>query len=183
MAGTMTPTQKQCLLRYLGYYTGAVDGIWGSASRKAAVDFQNDWDLPEDPEFGDSSQERIREAILKPGNWWQKIRWWDREEFRCRCGGKFCNGFPAEPVRALVELAEQVRCHFGKPGIASSGLRCPNHNKACGGVENSRHLAGKALDFRIRDVNSRSLLAYVQTLPGVRYAYAIDDSYVHMDIE
>ena len=25
----MTIEQKQCLLRYLGYYAGIIDGIWG----------------------------------------------------------------------------------------------------------------------------------------------------------
>ena len=31
----MTAIQKQCLLTYLGYDTGGVDGIWGDKSRQA----------------------------------------------------------------------------------------------------------------------------------------------------
>ena len=36
----MTIEQKQCLLRYLGYYAGAIDGIWGEASQQATISFQ-----------------------------------------------------------------------------------------------------------------------------------------------
>ena len=38
----MTDTQKQCLLKYLGYYDGAVDGIFGRASTGATKAFQAD---------------------------------------------------------------------------------------------------------------------------------------------
>lgn len=31
----MTAKQKQCLLTYLGYDTGGVDGIWGTKSMTA----------------------------------------------------------------------------------------------------------------------------------------------------
>ena len=180
----MTQKQKQHLLAYLGFYSGAVDGIWGAASRQAALGFQRQWQLAEDAGFGPDSQRKIREVIAaeKEENRWQEIRWFDREEFRCRCGGKYCDGFPAEPEWALVELAEQVREHFCRPVLVSSGLRCKKHNDACGGVSNSRHLSGKAMDFRVESVPGQRVLAWVKALPGVRYAYAIDGSYIHMDI-
>lgn len=181
----MTNRQKQHLLGYLGYYDGAADGIWGPMSRQAARQFQQDWELSTDENFGPESEGKIRSVIGSgaEGNWWQRIRWFTREEFRCRCGGKYCSGFPAEPERALVELADQVRTHFGSPAIPSSGLRCARHNAACGGVANSRHLIGKALDFSIQGIPACQTLAYIRGLSGVRYAYAIDDTYVHMDIE
>lgn len=181
----MTNLQKQHLLGYLGYYSTDADGIWGPKSEEAAIRFQRDWGLAEDRNFGKESEKKIRQVIgegLEP-DWWSGIRWWDREEFRCKCGGKYCRGFPAEPQRKLVELADDVRAHFGSPGIASSGLRCEQHNTLCGGVKNSRHLTGKALDFCIRGVSAAKTLRYVKALSGVRYAYAIDDNYVHMDIE
>lgn len=181
----MTNKQKQHLLGYLGYYSGTVDGIWGPLSRQAARQFQQDWNLETEEEFGTESQEKIVALIAsgEDGNWWEKIRYFSREEFRCRCGGTYCGGFPAEPERALVELADQVREHFDSPAMVSSGLRCVRHNGICGGVTNSRHLSGKAMDFRIRGISGEKTLAYIRTLSGVRYAYAIDDAYVHMDIE
>ena len=93
----MTVKQKQCLLCYLGYYTGAIDGIWGNASEAAAKQFQQENDLAEDGAFGRDSQEKILEVIQSfdgEQDWWKTIRWWKREEFRCRCGGKYCGGFP-----------------------------------------------------------------------------------------
>jgi uncharacterized protein YcbK (DUF882 family) len=44
-------------------------------------------------------------------------------------------------------------------------------------------MSGKALDFRIEGKTSAQVLAYVQGLSGVRYAYTIDDQHVHMDVE
>ena len=76
-----------------------------------------------------------------------------------------------------------VREHFGAPVFVSSGVRCEQHNANVGGVEGSRHKSGKAMDFRIENANAVTTLAYVQSLPGVRYAYAIDKNYVHMDVK
>jgi N-acetylmuramoyl-L-alanine amidase len=41
----MTIKQRQCLLYYLGYYVGDVDGIWGSMSKTAVRSFQKDYGL------------------------------------------------------------------------------------------------------------------------------------------
>ena len=59
----MTIKQKQCLLTYLGYYTGAIDGIWGDKSRQATEAFQRDYRLTVDGVFGDATAQRIREVI------------------------------------------------------------------------------------------------------------------------
>lgn len=115
-------------------------------------------------------------------NWWDTIKYFSRNEFKCKCG-KCCDGFPAEPNRLLIEQAEQVREHFGAPVYVSSGVRCSKHNSNVGGVEGSRHRNGKAMDFRVEGKGASVVLKYVQTLPAIRYAYAIDGSYVHMDVE
>ena len=115
-------------------------------------------------------------------NWWDGVRYFARSEFRCRCG-RYCDGFPAEPDRLLVEQAETVRAHFGVPVHVSSGVRCEQHNGNVGGAEGSRHKSGKAMDFRVEGQSAKTVLAYVKSLPAIRYAYAIDGSYVHMDVE
>lgn len=191
----MTVKQKQCLLYYLGYYTGGLDGIWGNQSRAATTEFQEATGLTADGVFGHQTEERIREAVA--GNefktvtpvvdstgdsWWSEIKYFTRAEFACKCGGRFCQGYPAEPVEQLVRLLDGIREHYGVPVIVSSGLRCKQHNSNSGGVSNSRHLSGKAVDFCVGTKSSAEVLAYVLTLPGVRYAYAIDGSFVHMDV-
>ena len=169
----MTITQKQHLLNYLGYDTGGVDGIWGPKSQKAEKDFRaarNGTDV---------SLEIALKAAVAGEDVWDTVKYFTPGEFACKCG---CGcDTPVDP--RLLRLADQVRAHFNAPCIVSSGVRCEKHNKAVGGVSNSRHLQGKAMDFRIEGSSATKTLAYVQSLPGVRYTYAIDKNYVHMDVK
>ena len=185
----MTARQKQHLLGYLGLYTADVDGIWGELSRRAAETFQKEQGLAADEGFGAESQKRILEVIAnmdqdESEDFWQEITWFRREEFRCTCGGRGCDGFPAEPAERLVRNAQAAREHFGRAALVSSGVRCVLRNgELSGSAANSLHLKGKAMDFCVRGVSAQKLLEYVRTLPCVDEAYAIDGSYVHMGVE
>ena len=176
----MTSKQKQCLLYYLGFYSGAIDGIFGPASEAATRAFQSAWGLPVDGIFGAQTEAAARAAVADPDSFWTTVRYFKKDEFRCRCGS--CGGFPAQPRQVLVTLADKVREHFGAACHISSGVRCESHNKAVGGVRNSRHLLGKAMDFRTEGVAAKDVLTFLDTLPEVRYCYAIDANFVHMDI-
>lgn len=177
----MTTIQKQCLLRYLGHYEGAVDGIWGPASRGATERFQRAAGLEEDGVFGPETEKAIREALFREeGDVWSGLRFFTREEFACRCGR--CGGFPAEMEEALLRKAEQLRAHFAAPVRVTSGVRCQSHNAAVGGVANSRHLTGKAMDFSVDGQTAEAVLAWLSGQDGIRYAYAIDSRHVHMDV-
>ena len=185
----MNTKQKQCLLEYLGYYGpdgSNVDGIWGRASRMATEKFQTDYGLIADGIFGPLTEEKILEVVRtgqQPGINWENIRFFGRAEFMCNCGGKYCGGFPVEPVPMLAKTADRVRQHFGKAAIVSSGVRCSRHNANVGGVPDSRHLTGRAMDFRIEGETAKQVLSYVNSLPEVRYAYDIDGRYIHMDVK
>ena len=185
----MNIRQKQCLLEYLGYYGpdgSNVDGIWGRASRMATEKFQTDYGLIADGIFGPLTEEKILEVVCtgqQPGINWDTVRFFGRAEFMCNCGGKYCGGFPVEPVPMLAKTADRVRQHFGKAAIVSSGVRCSRHNANVGGVPDSRHLTGRAMDFRIEGETAKQVLSYVNGLPEVRYAYDIDGRYIHMDVK
>lgn len=112
---------------------------------------------------------------------WENVKYFSRREFACKCG-RYCNGFPVEPNMLLIEQADIVREHFGTHVFISSGVRCKQHNTNVGGVSGSRHKSGKAMDFRVEGKSANTVLKYVKTLPNIRYAYAIDGSYVHMDV-
>lgn len=184
----MTDEQKQHLLAYLGYYRIKVDGIWGAGSVGATKAFQRDYGLDVDGIFGAVTEAKIKAVIAtdeKPVTdeiFWDGVKHFDRSEFACKCG-KYCDGFPAEVNRTLVTVADRVRAHFNAPAYVSSGVRCKQHNENVGGVANSRHLAGKAMDFRVEGKTAADVLAYVQQQPEIRYAYAIDNNYIHMDVE
>lgn len=191
----MTVKQVQNLLQYLGYYEGIPDGVPGPLTRKATERFQKDFGgIAVDGDPGNETQKALthavaygmpeREATDTPtGTFWDGIKYWTREEFRCQCGGKYCDGFPAEPDQILVELLDDVRAHFGRPGHRSSGLRCSTWNAIQGGVSNSRHMSGKAMDFFVEGVSGAQLLSKLQSDPRTRYAYIIEGQYVHADVD
>ena len=177
----MTIKQKQCLLAYLGFYSGGLDGIWGPLSEGAEAGFRASFGLS-----GEELEAALLGAVngtLVPQETWERVQYFRKEEFRCKCGGKYCGGFPAQVDARLLVLADRVREHFGAPAIVSSGLRCSVHNKNVGGASASRHMSGKAMDFRIQGKGSAAVMEFVKAQPEVRYAYAIDGCYVHMDVE
>lgn len=170
----MTDRQKQCLLCYLGLYDGPMDGIWGEKSQEAEKEFVR--------KYGAFTPDNLRNVLVNWEDFWQEIPNFTREEFRCKCGGRYCDGFPAEPAEKLVRLAQGVRSHFDAPAVVSSGVRCLVHNRLVGGVPGSRHRLGTAMDFRVKGVPAQQLLEFIQAQPQTHYAYAIDDNYVHMDV-
>ena len=161
----MTIKQKQHLLAYLGYYTGTVDGIWGEKSQQATEDFQNAFGgITVDGDAGAETQKALRHAVAYDmfktttetadsitGTFWDEIEYFTREEFRCQCGGKYCNGFPVEPQEDMVRTVDEIRRRLGVPvsivDAGGSGVRCTTHNANVGGVANSEHLYGRAADL------------------------------------
>lgn len=156
----MNVLQVQCLLAYLGYPVGAPDGITGSQTRQAVKLFQTAEGLKADGDPGQETQAALLAAVAegrmhtpakvenaKTGTFWDDIQYFRREEFWCQCGGKYCNGFPAEPVEETVRLADEIRRRVGVPLKVNSGVRCARHNADVGGVWNSLHLTGQAIDL------------------------------------
>ena len=115
-------------------------------------------------------------------DFWSTIKHFSKNEFKCKCGGKYCNGFYNDISQTLVKCCVQVREYFDAPFNITSGLRCPTHNANEGGVSNSRHIYGKAVDFYITGKTADEVLAYVKTLPNIRYCYKINSRCVHMDV-
>ena len=158
----MTIKQTQNLLDYLGYDPGAIDGAMGRNTQAAVRRFQADYGLTADGDPGAATQKMLIGAVAgtaakvekpessdapKTGTFWDDIRYFTREEFRCQCGGKYCNGFPAEPAEETVRMADEIRRRAGVPLNVNSGVRCKQHNADVGGVWNSLHLTGQAIDL------------------------------------
>lgn len=189
----MTVEQKQCLLKYLGYYDGNVDGIWGSKSQNATVALQKAEGVKTTGTFDTTTEKaaisavskgRFKNTATKPetsGDFWDEIKYFKKSEFACKCGK--CGGYPANPKEKLIRVADKVRQNLGGAATVSSGVRCSQHNAAVGGVSNSRHLTGRAMDFCVAGKTANQVLTEVNKHSEIRYAYAIDNRYVHMDIE
>lgn len=190
----MTIYQIQLLLLYLGYSPGQPDGIDGPTTQAAVRQFQEDFGgIQVDGLAGEATQKALKHAIVygtlkrengtipeKTGTFWDEIRHFTADEpyIRCPCG-KCAGDLPTEK---LMRLADKVRDLAGVPMIPTSTVRCKTHNSAVGGVSNSRHLTGQAMDFYLRGWNARETLELVKQQPEVAYAYAINDSAVHMDV-
>mgnify|MGYP004647414985 FL=1 len=196
----MNMKQIQQLLDYLGYSPGAVDGIMGKNTRAAIQTFQAAEGLTVDGIAGSNTQEKLKEAVWadrfakknatpssgqppdKTGTFWDGIRYFSRSDpyIGCSCGR--CGGFPVEPAEKLMRLADAVREAAGRPMVPTSTVRCAAHNLEVGGVANSRHMTGHAMDFRIPGLGSGQILSIVRQQKGVVYSYAINERCVHMDI-
>lgn len=174
------------------------DGLAGPKTMEAMKLYQETHGLPVTGRVDDDTwdvlslevprQEAAEEPVpeldteAQTGTFWGGIRYFKRNEFRCKCGGRYCNGFPAEPKEPLVRLLDAARAHFGRPAHIISGLRCPSWNRIQGGVVNSQHMYGEAADVRIDGVTADELQAFFQGRPGVRYTYEINSTNVHVDI-
>ena len=191
----MTNKQKQNLLAYLGYYVGKIDGIWGTLSKTAMDSFKADFkglDVPNIPE--NAPEKALKHAVAydlfktepvkdKTGTFWDEIEYFDRSEFKCKCGGKYCNGYPVEPDERMVRTVNQLRKNLGVPITIVSGLRCKTWNAIQGGVSNSQHMYGEAADIYAKGVSQSRVEAELDKIGGVRYHYAIaESSNVHFDV-
>lgn len=204
----MTIKQQQCLLTYLGYNPGPIDGVSGPKTIAAMECFKSDYGVgteglvgavagtlakkrkpPDCSEIPNSSANipnelnRVsNETNGKTGTFWDSIRYFKRSEFACHCGGRYCNGFPVEPDEKLVTLLDGLRAHYGKPVTVSSGIRCTKHNAAVGGVSNSQHLYGTAADIIVSGVSPSAVADYAETLLPGTGGIGRYNGFTHIDV-
>jgi len=105
-----------------------------------------------------------------------------RSEFAC----PHCGEVEIDPL--LVATLQRIRDKAG-PVVVTSGYRCPVHNEAVGGVNNSQHIYGRAADIYVPSMSQAALLALVREMTMnediyAGYAYAIKNSKraIHIDV-
>lgn len=206
----MTVKDRQCLLTFLkkadgtSYYTGDVDGIYGRLSRTAIQDFQKDFGgLTVTGEDDADTDQAMRHAVafgiperdpdvtdnnvghnLAPTDFWDEIEFFDPDEMKCKCGGKYCDGYPHEIQPLLMQILDRARRWSGHPIVIVSGLRCKEWNRIQKGVATSQHQYGEAVDVYFYGVSANAALAWLQSQPDVRYAYRIEGcNNIHFDIQ
>lgn len=185
----MTIKQKQCLLFYLGYYTGSIDGNWGSKSAVATKKFQSDYGITADGLCGSVTEKAMKHAVCygmpvkkaesASSDFWSGVKYFERNEFKCKCGK--CGGFPVEPDEKLVKLLVQIREHFDSPITITSGVRCKTHNTNVGGASSSQHLKGTAADIKVKGKTPKEVAAYCETLLPKSGGIGIYSTWVHVD--
>lgn len=99
---------------------------------------------------------------------------------------KIDNTPTAEEVKNLTALVDNVldplREMYGKPIYISSGYRCPELNKAVGGVSGSQHKTGQAADInqRSREENARIFKLIEENLDFDQLLWENGGQWVHV---
>lgn len=83
----------------------------------------------------------------------------------------------------LLTVLNQVKRHFGKKVMVTSGYRSPARNRRAGGVKNSHHTTCNAADIQLAGISKWDLAKYLRTIKdrGGVGTYCRTKS-VHIDI-
>lgn len=158
----------QNLLNKYGYGL-AVDGLVGNATTQAIKDYQSKNGLPVDGIAGMQTYAKLNGGSPTPAPSHYTCKYFKDSEFTCKCG---CGTNLQKD--GIKRIADEIREHFGRPAIISSGTRCIKHNKEVGGVAGSYHTTGNAIDIIVPGVSGSDVLAYCKIIVGsgrARYTY------------
>ena len=102
-----------------------------------------------------------------------------REEFACGCG---CGFGMTEMDELLIAILENIREKMGRPITINSGARCVYHNRAVGGVPNSAHTRGTAVDIAAYGGEDRWKIVKLAMSAGV-HGVGVAGSFIHLDVD
>lgn len=109
---------------------------------------------------------------------WEEIKYFKPQEFDS----------PDEPGSGqnmsfdLVQILDKARQKCGRPLVLHSGMRSQTHNTDVGGVNESAHTLGFAVDIDCQDSQSRFDLIKIFTDLGIR-RIGIGKTFLHVDID
>ena len=83
---------------------------------------------------------------------------------------------------AFLTQLDDARDIAGIPFVVTSGYRCAEYNEDVGGIKNSRHLTGEAVDIAASTQTSRAKIYNAMLSVGI-LSFAISQSYgfIHAD--
>lgn len=80
----------------------------------------------------------------------------------------------------ICDCLQPIRDKLKKPMIVTSGFRCSALNRAVGGVSNSQHTKGQAVDFHVNGMTIKETIDFV-IKSGVPFDQLIDErTWVHI---
>lgn len=82
----------------------------------------------------------------------------------------------------LIDVLEDIRAHFNKPVIVTSGYRTPEYNAKIGGVKNSQHTKGTAADIKVSDTPARRVQKYLKDKYPNKYGIGSYLTFTHIDV-
>jgi uncharacterized protein YcbK (DUF882 family) len=100
-------------------------------------------------------------------------------ELQCHCEKPHSNRIAPE----LVDLLELLRHTLGDfPIRVHSAYRCPKYNKQVGGVPDSQHVQGTAVDISIASVDLFDIACYACRIHFTGVGMYIPQHFIHLDI-
>ncbi|MCS7233519.1 MAG: D-Ala-D-Ala carboxypeptidase family metallohydrolase [Synergistetes bacterium] len=96
-------------------------------------------------------------------------------EFECPC----CGTVKIDEI--LLQRLEALRILWGMPLRVTSGFRCEKHNKEVGGVDNSLHMQGRAVDLAVKEEDQGKFLTLAKLI-GLRVIPYPKRGFVHLDL-
>ena len=148
-----------CLTRYQTAVGLTADGIMGVETYRK---------LFNDPSYGAAVTSQATGGISAHFN---------KVEFKCGCGGRYCNGYNGKNVStSLLNILEKLRSSYGRPIVITSGIRCQKYNDSLrGSIKTSAPIHGKAADIYIRGitdtVSGRAQVKRLAYQYGAKYVY------------
>jgi len=99
-------------------------------------------------------------------------------EFNCPCCGKGSELMDPN----LIHILDLVREETGRPIHITSAYRCEKHNKEVGGVAESAHTEGKAVDIKCNNSTLRMLYVCLFCAHGIK-RLGIGKTFIHIDMD
>lgn len=166
---------RQKYLKELGLYKGEVDNSEGSLTKKAYRALQDKYFIRKKDK--DGIYGKNTDILLQSAYNCRKAKYFKLSEFKCGCKGNNCTGYPTVIKQSLVSNLDTLRKKYDNPITITSGLRCTVYNRKVGGVSNSEHTKGRAVDIYIAGGQSSThkkrteIVDYWDTLANSKYAY------------
>lgn len=107
------------------------------------------------------------------------MRFFKPEEFLCHCG---CGAGFEHMAPELLDMLDEARQIAGIPFNLSSAYRCPAHNAAVGGVPDSAHTRGYAVDIRCTSAHDRFVMLSALMDAGFR-RIELAPTWLHVDCD
>ena len=102
------------------------------------------------------------------------MRYFTRDEFRYADG--------VEPCPMLIRMLDDARERAGIPFVINSGIRTPERNAEVGGVPDSAHVRGYAVDISAPTSRARFLITRAVLDAGFKRV-GIGRTFVHVDTD
>jgi len=108
---------------------------------------------------------------------WKIIKHFKKEEFTCKCGCGLNN-----INQTLVLMLDDSRGSANMPFKINSACRCESYNKKIGGVKDSAHVKGLAVDISARDDKFRFIIVSALLAMGFKRVL-LYDTFIHVDMD